>query len=167
MASPNPSESSTLSPQLLESFCSEIKAGNPSQPLGTHAAAEVQGPRSNILLLLVDELRFPSQFPEGVDDAAGFLRTFTPNLYKLWDKGVKFRNYKTAAIACSPARSTLVTGLYSQQSWLCCTLTQSPTSKATITPTLKHEFPTYGKPATIRKGVRSWRCSQHQINHTP
>jgi three-Cys-motif partner protein len=21
--------------------------------------------------------------------------------------------------------------------------------------------------ATIRKGVRSWRCSQHQINHTP
>lgn len=162
-ASPNPSESSTLSPQLLESFCSEIKAGNPSQPLGTHAAAEVQGPRSNILFLLVDELRFPSQFPEGVDDAAGFLRTFMPNLYKLWDKGVKFRNYKTAAIACSPARSTLVTGLYSQQSWLCCTLTQSPTSKATITPTLKHEFPTYGK--LLREAgyqtpfIGKWHCS--------
>jgi arylsulfatase A-like enzyme len=86
-----------------------------------------------------------------------------PNVYKLWDRGVKFRNYKTAAIACSPARSTLVTGLYSQQSWLCCTLTQNPTSKATLTPTLKHEFPTYGK--LLREAgfqtpfVGKWHCS--------
>jgi uncharacterized sulfatase len=163
MASPNLSENPVLSPQFLESFSSEIKAGKPSRSLGSDSAAEVQGPKPNILFLLVDELRFPSQFPEGVDDAAGFLRKFMPNLYKLWDKGVKFRNYKTAAIACSPARSTLVTGLYSQQSWLCCTLTQGPTDKKTITPTLKHEFPTYGK--LLREAgfqtpfIGKWHCS--------
>jgi uncharacterized sulfatase len=163
MASPQSSEIPALSPQLIESICSEIQAGNPSQPLASSAATKVQGPKPNILFLLVDELRFPSQFPEGVDDAAEFLRKYMPNIYKLWDGGVKFRNYKTAAIACTPARGTLVTGLYSQQIWLCSTLTENPTSKATVTPTLKHEFPTYGR--LLREAgfqtpyIGKWHCS--------
>jgi hypothetical protein len=77
MTSPQSSESPALFTQLIESIFSEIQAGNPSRSLASSAATEVQGPKPNILFLLVDELRFPSQFPEGVDDAAGFLRKGT------------------------------------------------------------------------------------------
>jgi hypothetical protein len=39
--------------------------------------------RPNIVLLIVDELRFPSVFPNGVNTREQFLRKFIPNLYEL------------------------------------------------------------------------------------
>jgi arylsulfatase A-like enzyme len=97
------------------------------------------GAKPNILFILVDELRWPSVFPLGVHDAAGFFKRFMPNLYKnIWKKGVKFGNYHTASNACTPARGTIISGLYSQQNWLLTTiLTQGPV--------LNPAFPTYGK----------------------
>lgn len=83
----------------------------------------VPGPRPNILFILVDELRFPSVFPAGVNNVGDFLSRFMPHVYSLWQKGVKFASHYTAASACTPARGVLVTGLYSQQSWVCVTLT--------------------------------------------
>jgi uncharacterized sulfatase len=163
MSSSHLSESPEISPKLVATICRKIETEDHHNTLASSAATGVPGPKPNILFLLVDELRFPSQFPEGIDDAAGFLRKYMPNVYKLWDKGVKFRNYKTAAIACTPGRGTLVTGLYSQQSWICCTMTGNPTSKATITPTLKPIFPTYGK--LLREAgyktpyIGKWHCS--------
>lgn len=114
----------------------------------------VRGPQPNILFLLVDELRFPSVFPKGITDVDGFLRKFMPNLYTLWQRGVKFGSHYTAANACTPARGTLITGLYSQQSWLLTTLLAQPTETPTLAdklmPALNSAFPTYG---TLLRGM--------------
>jgi arylsulfatase A-like enzyme len=104
----------------------------------------VPGPQPNILFILVDELRFPSVFPAGVNNVDTFLARFMPNVSSLWQRGVKFGSHYTAASACTPSRGTLITGLYSQQSWLCVTLTNTPGSRSP-TPILNPAFPTYGK----------------------
>src|SRR6188472_1321247 len=92
----------------------------------------------NIVLILVDEMRFPSVFPAGVSTADEFLRRFMPNVYGLWHHGVKFEGYYSSGNACSPARATIATGLYPHQEWLLATRT-------TAGPSLQPGFPTYGK----------------------
>src|SRR5436305_14456299 len=91
-----------------------------------HAAARAPGidaRRPNILFILVDELRFPTAFPAGITSPAQFLSTFMPNLFQLWQRGVKFESYYTAGMACSPARAAIATGLYPHQEWLLATRT--------------------------------------------
>ena len=110
------------------------------------APRPVSGPQPNILIILVDQLRYPSVFPAGVDDAAGFLSWVMPNVYhKLWQRGVKFTHHFAAAVACTPARSTIITGLYSHQTWLLLTIGEHPFSRASKQPWLDPAFPTYGK----------------------
>ncbi len=118
-----------------------------SQPHRTAAAA---GSPPNILFILVDEMRFPTVFPEGVHSPEEFLRRFMPNTYSLWQDGVKFTQHFTAATACTPGRGVLVTGLYSQQSWMLQTLKGGPDTKPSPPfvidpPVLDPGFPTYGK----------------------
>jgi arylsulfatase A-like enzyme len=104
----------------------------------TAAAATRADGRPNIVFILVDEMRFPSVFPAGVNTPAEFLARFMPNLFYLWERGVKFENYYTAGNACSPARATIATGLYPHQEWLLATRTTSG-------PSLQRAFPTYGR----------------------
>ena len=104
----------------------------------------VPGPQPNILFILVDEMRFPSVFPAGVTSVDDFLARYMPNLHSLWQRGVKFGRHYTAASACTPARGVLITGLYSQQSWLMQTLTNEP-GQVSVTPPLNPAYPTYGK----------------------
>jgi arylsulfatase A-like enzyme len=103
--------------------------------------------RPNLIFITVDELRFPTTFPEGVDNADEFLARFMPNLHKLWARGVKFTNYYTASAACSPARGTMATGLYSQQTFMMCTRAgvRNPQATRQPQPPLNPDFPTYGK----------------------
>src|SRR4051794_24029421 len=110
-------------------------------------AAAASGRRPpNILFVLVDELRFPTVFPAGVKDADQFLAKFMPNLHKrLWTQGVKFGQHFTAASACTPARGTLISGLYSQQSWLAVTILATPDAHVSLSPVLNRAYPTYGK----------------------
>jgi arylsulfatase A-like enzyme len=99
------------------------------------------GAKPNVIFILVDELRWPSMFPIGVNSAEDYFKRFMPNLYKyIWKRGVKFSNYHTAACACTPARGTIITGLYSHQSWLISTIVNNP-----HLPVLNPAFPTYGK----------------------
>ena len=107
-------------------------------------AAPVSG-RPNILFIFCDELRFPSVFPANINSIAGFLQQFMPNVYSLWTQGVKFANHFTAATACTPARGVLLTGLYSQQSWLLQTIKDTPGTNPGNTPVLNTAYPTYGK----------------------
>jgi arylsulfatase A-like enzyme len=101
-------------------------------------AATRTNSRPNIVFILVDEMRFPSVFPAGVNTPAEFLRRFMPNLFYLWQHGVKFESYYSAGNACSPARATIATGLYPHQEWLLATRTTSG-------PSLQTGFPTYGR----------------------
>ena len=127
----------------------------------------VRGSRPNILFILVDELRFPSVFPKGVSDVDGFLRKFMPNLHSLWSRGVKFGSHYTAANACTAARGTLITGLYSQQSWLQTTLLAQPTAVPSqsdfIMPALNPAFPTYGR-LLRRMGYTTPYCGKWHVS---
>ena len=109
------------------------------------ADGSVPGARPNILVIKVDQLRFPKVFPPGISSADDFLKTYMPNLYQLWQNGVKFAGHYTAASACTPARGTIITGLYSQQSWLVNTITAPPGQPTSPQPWLNPAYPTYGK----------------------
>jgi arylsulfatase A-like enzyme len=113
--------------------------------LGNQSKAQ-GGPPPNILFIIVDELRYWRVFPKGINDVGEFLREFMPNTYQLlWVPGVKFAGHYTAGTACTPARGTLVTGLYTQQNWLLATIQDSPTTTVSEQPVLNRAYPTYGK----------------------
>lgn len=98
----------------------------------------------NILFIIVDETRFPSVFPAGINTAGDFLAAHMPNVYELWKHGVKFRRHYSAGVACSPGRAAIVTGLYPHQTWMLQTRKGSG-GLGPPAPSLKREFPTYGK----------------------
>lgn len=108
------------------------------------AAGQTGTTSPNILYIIVDELRFPKFFPAGISDIGQFLQTFMPNLYDLWQCGIKFENHFTDATACTPARGCLISGLYSQQSWLLTTILARPDSTHSSSPVLNRAYPTYG-----------------------
>jgi uncharacterized sulfatase len=114
-----------------------------ANPFAKAAAAGAGKP--NILFIVVDEMRFPSVFPAGVKNAGDFLRSFMPNTWRLWKAGVKFGKHFTAGAACTPSRSVLVTGLYTQQTWMMQTLKGTPDTKVSVPPVLDPLFPTYGR----------------------
>src|SRR4051794_14978212 len=130
----------------------------------------VPGPKPNILFILVDELRFPSVFPAGVNSVDEFLSRFMPNVYSLWQQGVKFGSHYTAASACTPSRGTIITGLYNQQSWLMMTLTNPPGQRP-LMPPLNPAYPTYGK--LLRSAgyqtpyIGKWHCSFDSLRLNP
>ena len=106
----------------------------------------VPGDKPNILFILVDELRYPTVFPDDIKHPGEFLKRFMPNVHRLWKRGVKFGEYHNAANACTPSRGVMITGLYSQQNWLITTITSSPAAqKPQLQPVLNPAYPTYGK----------------------
>ena len=102
------------------------------------AASRKTHRQPNIVFILVDEMRFPSVFPAGVHTPDEFLRQFMPNVFYLWQRGVKFESYYSAVSACSPSRAAIHTGLYPHQEWLGATRTVHG-------PALQPSFPTYGR----------------------
>ena len=74
------------------------------------APVSVDPSHPNILVILVDQMRFPAWFsPTG--DGTGL----PPNLAALRQEAVSFSGHYTASNDCTPARSTLLTGLYTHQ----------------------------------------------------
>ncbi|MDO8306952.1 MAG: sulfatase-like hydrolase/transferase [Actinomycetota bacterium] len=121
----------------------------------------------NIILILVDEMRFPQVFPDGVNTPQEFLERYMPNLATLWKRGVKFANHHTAGTACSPARACLVTGLYPHQNW--CLQTRKGTNNGAAgpqAPALQREFPTYGK-FLRRAGYRTPYVGKWHLSDSP
>lgn len=89
-------------------------------------------PRSvkpNILVVVVDQLRFPQWF-----GAQPMSVSLPPNLRRLREGAVSFAHHYTAANDCSPSRASLVTGLYTHQTG--CMITGGST--------LDPGFPTWG-----------------------
>ncbi|HYM55112.1 MAG TPA: sulfatase-like hydrolase/transferase, partial [Solirubrobacteraceae bacterium] len=85
--------------------------------------------RPNILVILVDQLRFPQWFGPTAGGAG-----LTPNLRRLRHGAVSFARHYTASNDCTPARSALLTGLYTHQTG--CMITGGST--------LDPGFPTWG-----------------------
>jgi arylsulfatase A-like enzyme len=94
--------------------------------------------RPNILIILVDQLRFPQgAFDQSLMDQAA------PNLARLRRESVSFDAHYAAATACSPSRSTLLTGLYTHQNGMFLTNLES-FAGVPPTPDLNPGFPTWG-----------------------
>jgi arylsulfatase A-like enzyme len=83
----------------------------------------------NILVILVDQMRYPAWFGAGHRGAA-----LPPNLAALRRGAVAFGSHYTVSNDCTPSRSALVTGLYTHQTG--CLLTGGST--------LYPGFPTWG-----------------------
>ena len=84
----------------------------------------------NILVIIVDELRTPRWFGAG----AGAAPVLPPAIARLERDGASFRRHYTVSNDCSPARSAMVTGLYTHQTG--CMITGNST--------LNPGFPTWG-----------------------
>jgi arylsulfatase A-like enzyme len=113
-------------------------------------AGPARGGRPNILVIVVDQLRFPQWFspaPVGLG--------LPPNLQRLREGAVSFARHYTVSNDCSPARSALVTGLYTHQTG--CMITGGST--------LDPGFPTWG--TMLREhGYRTrWFGKWHLTHH--
>ncbi len=119
----------------------------PEVPIAAVPAAH--GRRPNILVIVVDQLRAPQDFT-ATPAAARLL----PNIARLRREGVSFERHYTASNDCTPARSTLVTGLYTHQTG--CMITGGSTLDA--------GFPTWG--TLLREhGYRTWWFGKWHLSH--
>ena len=87
--------------------------GSPPTARSRPPARPATPPRArqpNILVIVVDQLRYPVWFSPSAR-ALGF----APNLQGLRQGAVSFARHYTASNDCTPARSTLLTGLYTHQ----------------------------------------------------
>lgn len=115
-------------------------------PTNTDAPNQPNVTKPNIILITVDQLRFPMHFQSlGINNADQFVAKYMPNLYNyLWKDGVKFSNYYTAASDCTASRATIHTGLYGYQTYSMLTLISSPPD-GLPQPSLQPAFPTIGR----------------------
>jgi arylsulfatase A-like enzyme len=138
---------------FLKSSAAAVSGGSIFAGLGeggtqSGGGRPIKGDRPNILMIWVDELRYPTVFPGKIKTPDEYFAKFMPNVHSLWKRGVKFGNYHTAANACTPSRGTMITGLYSHQHWLCTTILSPPyptAGQVLLQPVLNSHWPTFGK----------------------
>ena len=114
------------------------------------ARPSARGARPNILVILVDQLRFPQWFspaPAGVG--------LPPNLQRLREGAVSFARHYTASNDCSPSRAALLTGLYTHQTG--CMITGGST--------LDPGFPTWGSMLRDHGYHTRWYGKWHLTHH--
>jgi arylsulfatase A-like enzyme len=109
--------------------------------------------KPNILVIVVDQLRFPQWFSP---DPAGV--GLPPNMRRLREGAVSFSRHYAASNDCSPARSALLTGLYTHQTG--CMITGGST--------LDPGFPTWGtmlrEHGYSTRWLGKWHLT-HEDNH--
>ncbi len=129
-----------------------------TQPSGATAQQASPPPRRtggtgasgpNILVIVVDQLRAPQWFT-----ASPTLARMLPNISRLRSEGVSFERHYTASNDCTPARATLLTGLYTHQTG--CMITGGST--------LDPGFPTWG--TMLREhGYGTWWFGKWHLTH--
>jgi arylsulfatase A-like enzyme len=121
-----------------------------SQPVGRVAPTTGAARRPNILVIMVDQLRFPQWFGPTPGRGVGL----PPNLQRLRNGAVSFGHHYTASNDCTPARSAMLTGLYTHQTG--CMITGGST--------LDPGFPTWG--TMLREhGYHTWWYGKWHLTH--
>jgi N-acetylglucosamine-6-sulfatase len=94
------------------------------------SATSAAEPRPNILLVIVDDLRF--------DDfgAAGHPFALTPHIDRIAREGAQFKNFFAVTPLCSPSRANILTGLRTRHHGILDNTDRSPRS---------HELPTFAR----------------------
>jgi arylsulfatase A-like enzyme len=130
---------------LADSSDSEPAASARRRP----AAPYSQG-QPNILVLIVDQLRYPQWFsPEAIGGG------LPPNIQRLRSDGVSFSRHYTVSNDCSPSRSAMLTGLYTHQTG--CLITGGST--------LDPAFPTWGRLLREHGYDTRWYGKWHLTHH--
>jgi arylsulfatase A-like enzyme len=104
----------------------------------------------NVLVIIVDQLRFPQWF-----GASALALSYAPNIARLSEGAVNFSRHYTASNDCTPARSTLLTGLYTHQTG--CMITGGST--------LDPGFPTWGTMLREHGYATRWFGKWHLTHH--
>jgi arylsulfatase A-like enzyme len=121
-----------------------------SKPAPVYTAPSKRSEKPNILVILVDQLRFPQWF-----SATPLGLTLPPNLARLRHGAVSFARHYTASNDCTPARATLLTGLYTHQTG--CMITGGST--------LDPGFPTWGTLLREHDYHTRWFGKWHLTHH--
>jgi arylsulfatase A-like enzyme len=106
--------------------------------------------RPNVLVIVVDQLRYPQWFSPGPSGPR-----LPPNLQRLRRGAVSFASHYTAANDCTPSRSALLTGLYTHQTG--CMITGGST--------LDPGFPTWGTMLREYGYHTRWYGKWHLTHH--
>jgi len=129
----------------------------PSAPPPAQPISRVSPPptaavrRPNILVIMVDQLRFPQWF--GPVPGGGV--SLPENLQRLRRGAVSFGRHYTVSNDCTPARSAMLTGLYTHQTG--CMITGGST--------LDPGFPTWGTMLREHGYHTSWYGKWHLTHH--
>ncbi len=113
-------------------------------------AGGASGRQPNILVIVVDQLRYPVWFSPAATGLG-----FAPNLQRLREGAVSFARHYTASNDCTPARATLLTGLYTHQTG--CMITGGST--------LDPGFPTWGSMLRNHGYQTHWFGKWHLTHH--
>jgi arylsulfatase A-like enzyme len=105
----------------------------------------------NILVIVVDQMRSSPRWISAAPIVSGLL----PNIGNLAREGVSFASHYTASNDCTPARSTLLTGLYTHQTG--CMITGGST--------LDPGFPTWGSMLREHGYKTYWYGKWHLTHH--
>ena len=126
------------------------RAARPRPRAARPAPVARQSGRPNILVVIVDQLRYP-QWASPTLSASGF----APEVQRLREGAVSFARHYTASNDCTPARATLLTGLYTHQTG--CMITGGST--------LDPGFPTYGGMLREQGYSTRWYGKWHLTHH--
>jgi arylsulfatase A-like enzyme len=139
--------------------CGSTSDGAPTRPSGAPIAQPARrvAPltaavrRPNILVIMVDQLRFPQWF--GPVPGRGV--SLPPKLQRLRQGAVSFGRHYTVSNDCTPSRSAMLTGLYTHQTG--CMITGGST--------LDPGFPTWGTMLREHGYHTSWYGKWHLTHH--
>lgn len=121
-----------------------------SHPATASAARRSLNLQPNVLVIIVDQMRSDPHRRRSGPIAPGL----TPNIEALGRESVRFVNHYTAANDCTPARSSMLTGLYTHQT--ACMITGGST--------LDPGFPTWGT-LMRRYGYATWWFGKWHLVH--
>ena len=128
----------------------QSSATTAAQPVRRIAPSTAAVRRPNILVIMVDQLRFPQWFGPLPGRGVGL----PPNLQRLRQGAVSFGRHYTASNDCTPARAAMLTGLYTHQTG--CMITGGST--------LDPGFPTWG--TMLRDhGYHTWWYGKWHLTH--
>ncbi len=94
---------------FLSLFCLQVQAMNLNYRKAPKRYQSIQS-RPNILILMVDEWRYPVLYED--EDLIQWQRDNLRTVTFLQENGVKFNNYYCSTTACNPGRATIFTGQY-------------------------------------------------------
>ncbi len=124
--------------------------GEKPAPAPAPVARAAHDRRPNILVIIVDQMRFPQWL-----GASALGPELPPNLQRLRSGAVSFARHYTVSNDCTPARAALVTGLYTHQTG--CMITGGST--------LDPGFPTWGTMLREHGYNTRWLGKWHLTHH--